>query len=72
MPVGLKERLLGEVFGIVVVADAVVAVGVDVPQVAPVELGEAGVELQWEWLGGEPPRSPTAATGDARPGIRAA
>jgi 1-acyl-sn-glycerol-3-phosphate acyltransferase len=30
------------------------------------------VELQWEWLGGEPPRTAPGATPDADPGIRAA
>ena len=45
VPVGLQEGLLGEVLGIVVVADAVVAVGVDVAQVGAVELGEASVQL---------------------------
>ena len=44
--VGLQKRLLGEVLGIVVVADPVVAVGVDVAQVGAVELGEPGVELR--------------------------
>ena len=46
VPVGLQEGLLGEVLGVVVVADPVVAVGVDVAQVAAVELGEASVELR--------------------------
>ena len=40
VPVGLQERLLGEVLGVVVVADPVVRVRVDVAQVRPVELGE--------------------------------
>ena len=44
--VRLEEGLLGEVFGIVVVADAVVAVRVDVAQVDPIELCEASVELR--------------------------
>ena len=33
VPVGLQEGLLGEVLGVVVVADPVVRVGVDVAQV---------------------------------------
>ena len=36
--IGLQERLLGQVLGVVVVADAVVGVAVDVAQVRPVEL----------------------------------
>ena len=43
--VGLEERLLGEVLGIMVVADTVEAVGVDVAQVLAVELAEAPVQL---------------------------
>ena len=53
MPVGLKERLLGEVLGVVMVPDPVVAVRVDVAQVGPVELREPRVELRLvlgEWL----------------------
>ena len=46
VPVGLQERLLGEVLGVVVVADPVVRVGVDVAQVRPVEVGEVRVELR--------------------------
>ena len=38
VPVGLQERLLGEVLGVVVVADPVVRVRVDVAQMRPVEL----------------------------------
>jgi hypothetical protein len=30
VPIGLKERLLGQVLGVVMVADPVVGVGVDV------------------------------------------
>ena len=44
--VGLEERLLGQVLGVVVVADAVVGVAVDVAQVRPVELAERAVELE--------------------------
>ena len=36
--IGLQERLLGEVLGVVVVADPVVRVAVDVAQVRPVQL----------------------------------
>jgi hypothetical protein len=43
--VGLQERLLGEVLGVVVVADPVVRVRVDVAQVRLVELREGRVEL---------------------------
>ena len=43
--VGLQEGLLGQVLGVVMVADPVVGVGVDVAQVRPVELGELRVEL---------------------------
>ena len=42
--VGLQERLLGEVLGVVVVAHPVVRVGVDVAQVRAVQLGELAVE----------------------------
>ena len=45
VPVGLQERLLGQVLGVVVVADAVVGVAVDVAQMRAVELGELRVEL---------------------------
>ena len=45
VPVGLQEGLLGEVLGVVVVADAVVAVGVDVAQMRAVQLAESGVQL---------------------------
>ena len=38
VPVGLQERLLREVLGVVVVAHPVVRVGVDVAQVRPVQL----------------------------------
>ncbi len=44
VPVGLQERLLGEVLGVVVVADPVVGVAVDVAQMRAVELGEVRVE----------------------------
>ena len=43
MSVGLKERLLGEVLGVVVVADPVIAVGVDVAQVGAIQLGETSI-----------------------------
>ena len=46
MPVGLQEGLLGEVLGVVVVADAVVAVRVDVAQMGAVELREGCVQLE--------------------------
>src|SRR3954468_19153985 len=42
--VGLEERLLRQVLGVVVVAGAVVAVAVDVAQVRAVELAEVAVE----------------------------
>ena len=45
VPVGLKERLLGQVLGVVVVAHPVVRVRVDVAQVGPVEVLEGAVEL---------------------------
>ena len=45
VPVGLQKRLLGQVLGVVMVADPVVAVGVDVPQVRLVQLRKAPVEL---------------------------
>ena len=45
VPVGLKERLLGQVLGVVVVAHPVVRVRVDVAQVRAVELRELAVEL---------------------------
>jgi hypothetical protein len=45
VPVGLEKRLLGEVLGVVVVADSVVGVGVHVAQVRAVELRELAVEL---------------------------
>ncbi len=44
VPVGLQERLLREVLGVVVVAHPVVRVGVDVAQVRLVERGEVVVE----------------------------
>ena len=44
MPVGLKEGLLGEVLGVVVVAHPVVGVAVDVAQVGAIQLGEVAVE----------------------------
>jgi hypothetical protein len=43
--VGLEERLLGDVLGVVVVADPVVRVRVDVTEVIAVELLEGAVEL---------------------------
>ena len=46
VPVGLQEGLLGEVLGVVVVADPVVGVGVDVAQVGPVEVLEGAVQLR--------------------------
>ncbi len=49
VPVGLQKGLLGEVLGVVLVADPVVGVGVDVAQVSPVEVLEGAVELR---LGG--------------------
>src|SRR4051794_11459277 len=42
--VGLEERLLRQVLGVVVVAGAVVAVAVDVAQVRAVELAEVAIE----------------------------
>jgi hypothetical protein len=45
VPVGLEEGLLREVLGVVVVADPVVGVGVDVAEVGPVEVRELRVEL---------------------------
>ena len=42
--VGLQERLLGDVLGVVVVAEAVVEVAVDVAKVRAVELAELRVE----------------------------
>src|SRR5947207_14545490 len=44
VPVGLEERLLREVLGVVVVARAVVAVAVDVAQVCAVQVAELAVE----------------------------
>src|SRR5437763_1999171 len=44
--VGLKERLLRQVLGVVVVADPVVAVAVHVAEVGAVQLGELAVELR--------------------------
>ena len=46
VPVGLQEGLLGQVLGVVMVADAVVGVAVHVAQMRPVEIGELGVELR--------------------------
>ena len=46
VPVGLQERLLREVLGVVVVAHPVVRVRVDVAQVRLVERGELGVEAR--------------------------
>jgi hypothetical protein len=45
VPVGLEEGLLREVLGVVVVADPVVGVGIDVAEVGPVEVRELRVEL---------------------------
>src|SRR5436305_2183167 len=43
--VGLQEGLLGEVLGVVLVADPVVGVGIDVAQVGSVEILEGAIEL---------------------------
>jgi hypothetical protein len=43
--VGLQEGLLGDVLGVVVVADPVIGVGVDVAKVVAVEALEGAVEL---------------------------
>ena len=43
--VGLQERLLGEILSIVMVAHAVVAVGINVPEVRFVQLREPRVDL---------------------------
>jgi hypothetical protein len=45
MAIGLKERLLGEVLGIVVIADAVVAVRIDIAEMRAIQLGESSVEF---------------------------
>src|SRR5207344_3464195 len=45
MAIGLQERLLGEVLGVVLVANPVVGVGIDVAQVSAVEVLESAVEL---------------------------
>src|SRR4051794_6261595 len=45
VPVGLEECLLGDVLGVVVVADPVVGVRIDVAQVVAVEALEGAVEL---------------------------
>jgi hypothetical protein len=45
VPVCLEEGLLGDVLGVVVVADAVVGVRVDVAQVIAIELLEGAIEL---------------------------
>ena len=66
VPVGLQEGLLGEVLGVVVVADAVVGVGVDVAQVIAVELLEVAVELGLR-LAREGGRLASAATRQAYP-----
>src|SRR4051794_33642522 len=55
--VRLQERLLGQVLGVVVVADAVVRVRVDVLQVCLVELAEVGVELGLVRCGGHAART---------------
>src|SRR3954453_8925735 len=44
--IGLQERLLGEVLGVVVGGDAGVGVAVDVAQVRAVEVAELGVQLR--------------------------
>jgi hypothetical protein len=44
VPVGLEERLLREVLGVVMVADAVVRVAVDVAQMRAVQLREVAVQ----------------------------
>ena len=59
--VGLQEGLLGEVLGVVVVADPVVGVGVDVAQVVAVELLEGAVELGLRLAG-----SPSLGAGSDR------
>jgi hypothetical protein len=43
--VGLEKGLLGEVLGVVVVAHPVVAVGIDIPEVRAIDLGEPSVKL---------------------------
>src|SRR5947209_12150539 len=74
MPIRLQERLLGEVLGVVVVADPVVAVRVNVTQVRAVQLGEASIQLRLvlrDDVGhgmGAYPRSYAART--ARPRLR--
>ena len=45
VPVGLQKRLLGQVLGVVVIADPVVGIGVDVSEVGAVEIREGPVEL---------------------------
>src|SRR3954451_8368344 len=45
VPVGLQERLLRQVLGVVVVAHPVVGVRVHVPQVRPVQIRELAIEL---------------------------
>src|SRR5665213_608148 len=45
MAVGLQERLLGQVLRVVMIADPVVGVAVDVAQVSTVEIGELRIEL---------------------------
>src|SRR5262245_52991098 len=44
--IGLQEGLLGQVLGVVVIANPVVGVGVDVPKVRSVELRELLIELR--------------------------
>ena len=63
VPVGLQEGLLGEVLGVVVVADPVVGVGVDVAQVGPVEILEGAVELR---LRGRSEAEPAPPSGNRR------
>ncbi len=43
--VGLQEGLLGQILGVVMVADSVIGIGIDVAQVGPVEILEGAVEL---------------------------
>src|SRR5947209_7928854 len=79
VPVGLEERLLGQVLGVVMVARAVVAVAVDVSQVGAVQLGEVAVEpglvhdaLHTWSLRSRVPLRPLAATRRGRPRSNAA
>src|SRR6185503_13066483 len=80
VPVGLQERLLRQVLGVVVVPHPVVGVRVDVPQVCPVELRELAIELllvhAWQptqaarerpgrWVGADVPAAATIAAPSA-------